>query len=75
MLTSCADSSVRLHQSGSGKQVRSFGGSSDFVYAVAATPAGDTVVAGGYDGVLRVWDGKKGPERMKFESPPPLREF
>ena len=75
VLTSCADSSVRLHQSGSGKQVRSFGGSSDFVYAVAATPAGDTVVAGGYDGVLRVWDGKKGPERMKFESPPPLREF
>lgn len=44
-----------------GSDVRSFAGANDYVYAVAVTPDGKTVVAGGQDGVLRAWavaDGK-----------------
>jgi WD40 repeat protein len=38
-----------------GGQVRAFGGATDYMYAVAATADGNTVIAGGEDGVLRVW--------------------
>ena len=36
---------------------KSFPGPSDFVYSGAASADGSVVVAGGQDGVLRVWDG------------------
>jgi WD40 repeat protein len=41
-----------------GEKVRSFAGASDYVYAAAATADGAVIVAGGADGILRVWDGK-----------------
>jgi len=41
-----------------GDKVRSFTGASDFIYAAAAAPDGTIVMAGGEDGVLRVWNGR-----------------
>jgi WD40 repeat protein len=52
------DRNVRLHEASSGNQVRGYGGSPDFIYALATTPDGRRVVAGGFDGVLRVWNGE-----------------
>ena len=53
------DNQVRLLKE-NGEKVRSFEGSTDFMNAVAATPDAKWVVAGGQDGVLRVWDGRDG---------------
>jgi WD40 repeat protein len=44
----------------SGERIRSFSGANDYVNAVAVAPDGSIIVAGGADGVLRVWDGKSG---------------
>jgi WD40 repeat protein len=53
------DNQVRLVKE-NGEKVRSFEGCGDFMNAVATTPDGATVVAGGQDGMLRVWNGKDG---------------
>jgi WD40 repeat protein len=53
------DNQVRLLKD-NGEKVRSFEGSTDFMNAVAATPDGAAIIAGGQDGVLRVWNGKDG---------------
>jgi len=53
------DNQVRLLKE-NGEKVRSFEGCGDFMNAVAATPDGAAIVAGGQDGVLRVWNGKDG---------------
>jgi WD40 repeat protein len=58
-VSSSGDSQVRLMKE-NGDKVRSFEGATDFMNAVAATPDGGMVVAGGQDGVLRVWDGRDG---------------
>jgi WD40 repeat protein len=56
---SSGDNQVRLVKE-NGEKVRSFEGCADFMNAVAATPDGAAIVAGGQDGVLRVWNGKDG---------------
>lgn len=62
------DGKVRLINEGGG-DVRSFAGAKDFVYAAAATPDGKVVVAGGQDGVVRVWNGATGTSLANFEPP------
>lgn len=52
-----------------GRAKRSFSGAKDFVNAVAATPDGKVVIAGGQDGVLRFWDGKSGKLLKEFVPP------
>ena len=54
LITSSGDSKVRLVGL-DGKEVRTFPDVADFVQASAVTADGKTVVAGGQDGVLRVW--------------------
>ncbi|HTD66770.1 MAG TPA: c-type cytochrome domain-containing protein [Candidatus Limnocylindria bacterium] len=49
-----------------GEKVRSFAGAADYVYAAAATPDGNIIVAGGADGVLRAWNGKTGKLIAEF---------
>jgi WD40 repeat protein len=58
-LVTSGDNQVRLVRE-NGDKVRSFEGATDFVNAGAATPDGKIVVAGGQDGVLRVWNGTNG---------------
>jgi WD40 repeat protein len=58
-LITAGDGRVRLLRPDGG-EVRSFPGSAGFVYAAAATRDGSVIVAGGEDGVLRVWHGATG---------------
>lgn len=53
----------------SGVEVRAFTGFTDFVYAAAATADGSVVVAGGQDGVLRIWSGTNSPPVATFAPP------
>jgi WD40 repeat protein len=55
-MTTSGDRNVRLHNVENGGQERGYGGGNDFLYSVAVTPDGKTVVAGGQEGVLRVWN-------------------
>ena len=41
------------------------------VYAVAATRDESLAVAGGEDGIFRVWNGTNAQELFKFEAPKP----
>ncbi len=67
-LVASGDSKVRLIKD-DGTEVRSFAGAADFVHSAATTPDGRVVVAGGQDGVLRVWNGTDGQLLASF--PPP----
>ena len=67
VLLSAGDGQVALMKT-SGEKIRSFSGASDYVYSVAATPDGNIVIAGGADGVLRVWNGKTGKVLGEFSA-------
>ena len=67
-LAAAGDGKIRLLRE-DGNEVRSFSGASDFVESAAVTPDGTRVIAGGQDGVLRVWDGADG--KLLVEFPPP----
>jgi len=67
-LATGGDGKVRLINEGGG-DVRSFSGATDFEYATAATPDGKIVIAGGQDGILRVWNGVNGNSITTFEPP------
>jgi len=59
ILATSGDPRLRILDSGGG-QVRTLDGSTDFIYAAASTRDGSLIVAGGQDGVLRIWDPKTG---------------
>jgi WD40 repeat protein len=59
------DSQVRLLRE-NGEKVRSFDGATEFMNTVAVTPDGMTVVAGGQDGMMHVWDGSSGKKLATF---------
>lgn len=56
VLTTCGDHFVRLLNTENGNQEAIFGGATDFLYSLGVTPDGSLVVAGGQDGVVRVWN-------------------
>ena len=67
-LISCSgDKSVRYHTAGNGKNFRNFSGGADFMYAAASSRDETVVVAGGEDGVVRIWNGKDGKVIKTFE--------
>ena len=55
------DGRVRVRGAGSSGGVPEFKGAVDRVQSLAADAAGNVIVAGGMDGVLRVWRGTGGP--------------
>jgi len=65
VLATAGDGKVRLLKPDGG-EVRSYPGETGFVYSAAAGRDGATIVAGGEDGVLRLWDGGTGKELFKF---------
>ena len=64
------DTNVLMRNAANGGNVRNYGGSSDFVYSVDASDDGKTIVAGGQDGVMRIWQ-ENGQVIAAFEPPKP----
>lgn len=65
-LTSSADMQVSLYQAQDGRKVRDFKGATDYLYSAAASADGKSIVAGGEDSVLRVWNGADGKILYEF---------
>ncbi len=65
LLTSSGDNRVRLVGL-DGKEVRAFPEVADFMQAAAITADGQVVLAGGQDGVLRVWNAADGKPLLAF---------
>ena len=74
-LISCGgDKSVRFHTASNGRNYRSFSGGTDFMYSAASSRDEKVVVAGGEDGVFRIWNGADGKVISTFEPPKPAAE-
>jgi WD40 repeat protein len=56
-LTAGGDQTVKLWNVDNGGTMRQFAGATDFLYAISASPDGKLVVAGGEDGVARLYNG------------------
>jgi WD40 repeat protein len=63
VLTCSGDSTARLWNADTGAAVRTLGGGSDYLYAVAASSDGTTIVTGGEAGEVRVYDKDGKPMR------------
>jgi WD40 repeat protein len=59
-LTCGGDSQVKAFNAANGGNIRNFGGATDFVYAIGASPDGAVVAAGGQEGIVRVYNGTNG---------------
>lgn len=65
IVTSAGDNRVRI-VTDEGGEVRSIANLPDYMQASVSTPNGATIIAGGEDSVLRVWDGTNGKELAVF---------
>jgi WD40 repeat protein len=70
IVATSGDSRVRFMNAANGGNVRDFGGTAEYMYAGAASADGKTVIAGGLDSVLRIWN-DQGQEQAKFAAPAP----
>lgn len=72
-ILSCGgDRTVRYHKTSNGSNFRNFSGGTDFMYAAAGTGDESLVIAGGEDGVLRIWNGKDGKVQHAIAPPAPV---
>lgn len=67
IVTSAGDNRVRI-VTDEGGEVRSIANLPDYMQASVSTPNGSTIIAGGEDSVLRIWDGTNGKELAVFAS-------
>ena len=65
IITSAGDNRVRI-VTDEGAEVRAIAKLPDYVQAAASTPTGGTIIGGGEDSQLRVWDGTSGKELVVF---------
>jgi WD40 repeat protein len=70
LATCSADQTVRFWNVDNGGHTRTLTGSSDFLYALAISPDGAVVAAGGQDGAAYLWNGNTG-QLLKALVPPP----
>ena len=59
-ITSGGDNQVKAFNATNGGNIRNFPGGTDFIYAIATSPDGAVVAAGGQEGVVRVYNGATG---------------
>lgn len=71
IVSGSGDKSIKFHRANDGGNYRSFGGPTDYVHSTCATRDEGLVLAGGEDGVLRVWNGQNGQLLFSFEPPKP----
>jgi len=65
IVTSAGDNLIRIVND-DGAQVRSIANLPDFMQVAASTPDGGTIIGGGEDSFLRVWNGDDGKEITSF---------
>jgi WD40 repeat protein len=65
IVTSAGDNRVRV-VTDEGAEIRSIAGLPDYMQASQSTPDGGTIIGGGEDSFLRVWDGSNGKELAAF---------
>jgi WD40 repeat protein len=70
VVATSGDNRVRFVNASNGGIARDFPGTGDYMYAGAASADGKTILAGGLDSVLRVWN-DQGAEIVKFAAPAP----
>ena len=68
LLTASGDARVRMLKEDGGTQ-RDFGGSKGFIFSTAITPDGQTILGGGQDSILRVWNGATGKNLFSLDPP------
>lgn len=74
LVSGSGDKTVKFHRANDGGNYRSFGGATDYVYSAVATRDESLTLAGGEDGVLRVWNGQNGQVLYNFEPPKPPQD-
>lgn len=67
LLTGSWDSTARLWEVDTGRELRSFAGHSDRITSVAYSPDGRFVLTGSNDKTARLWDVTSGKELLRFE--------
>jgi WD40 repeat protein len=67
--TCSGDQSVKFWNVDNGGNVRNFAGNNDFLYALGVSPDGTVVVAGGEEGIVRLYNGTNG-QLVKSLLPP-----
>ncbi|MBM4070040.1 MAG: NB-ARC domain protein [Planctomycetes bacterium] len=59
-VTCSGDQQIKFFEATNGGNIRNFGGNNDYIYAVGVSPDGAVVVAGGQEGIVRVYNGANG---------------
>src|SRR5207302_6702071 len=57
IITGGGDNAVKKFNAANGGNIGNYGGATDFIYAVGASPDGLVIAAGGQEGVVRVYNG------------------
>lgn len=70
LATCSADGTVRLWNPVKGTVLKTLSGHTDWVYAVAISPDGKQVAAGGWNGEVRVWNVADGAQVRAFNASP-----
>ena len=67
VLTGSEDSTARLWDAASGKEIRKFQGHTESIWSVAFSPDGKQVLTGSDDSTARLWDAATGKEIRKLQ--------
>jgi WD40 repeat protein len=70
IFTAGADKTIRQYETKDRRLARSFGPLSDVAYALAMDDASGRLAAGGYDGVVRIWNARSGMLERSFVASP-----
>ena len=73
VFTAAGDGKVRQHDPGTSKLVREFTGPVEWLYSITANAKVGRVAAGGFDGMVWVWDTRTGELVTKFLAAPGLK--
>src|SRR5262249_6152867 len=72
IITCGGDNAVKKFNAANGGNIGNYGGATDFVYAVGASPDGLVIAAGGQEGIVRVYNGANS-QLTRTLSPPDVQ--